>query len=129
MDISFRYWECQLPGVQGHKRGVTISSAESEYVAVSELVKEIKYVLQLLETLNIMVKLPVKVYIDNMGVIHMARNNISSAATRHVNYRYHYTREVHGRLVKLFYVRSENNESDILTKNAMAQEHAKHSPK
>ena len=98
-------------------------------MAVSKLVKEIKYTLQILETLQIQVKLPVRVYVDNIGTIPMARNNQSNAATKHVNYRVHYTREVHGKLVELLFVRSENNEADILTKNATAKEHSKHSKK
>ena len=82
-----------------------------------------------MESLRIDIKLPVRVYVDNVGAIHMARNNISSTATRHVNYRINFTREVHGRMVELFFVRSEENEADILTKNATAHEHEKHSKK
>ena len=48
---------------------VTLSSSEAEYVAISELVKEIQYVLQILESMKIKVKFPVKVYVDNIGAI------------------------------------------------------------
>ena len=105
---------------------VTLSSAEAEYVSVSELVKEIMFVVQLLELMHIPVELPVKIFIDNVGAIYMARNNASGPGTRHVNYRYHYCREVHGSLIELIFVKSEENEADILTKNPTKKEQEKH---
>jgi uncharacterized protein (DUF1697 family) len=56
----------------------------------------------------------------------MARNNASGPGTRHVNHRYNYCREVHGSLIELIFVRSEENEADILTKNPTKEEHEKH---
>ena len=108
---------------------VTCSSAEAEYVSASELVKEIKFVTEILEHLNVLVELPVKVYIDNIGAIYMARNNAKSGATRHVNYRYNFCREVHGKLIELIFVKSEDNEADIMTKNATKDELQKHAAK
>jgi len=108
---------------------VTLSSAEAEYVSVSELVKETMFVLQLLELIGVQIELPVRIYIDNVGAIYMARNNASGPGTRHVNYRYHYCRELHGTLIELIFVKSEENEADILTKNPTNQEHEKHAVK
>ena len=68
-------------------------------------------------------------YVDNIGTIHMARNNKGNAGTKHVNYRLHFVREVHGTLVVLVFVRSENNEADIMTKNMNQKEQDKHVPK
>ena len=55
-------------------------------MSASELVKEIKFVMQILEHVGIQVELPTKAYIDNIGAIYMARNNAKGGATRHVNY-------------------------------------------
>ena len=96
---------------------------------ISELVKEILFLMQILEHLNIEVELPVKVYVDNVGAIYMTRNNSGNAGTKHVNYRMHFVREVHGRLVELIFVRSEDNEADIMTKNMNQKEQDKHVPK
>ena len=74
--------------------GVKLSSTEAEYCAASELIKEIKFVIQILEHLGINIELPVKVYVDNIGAIHIARNNQSGTATRHINMRVNYVREV-----------------------------------
>ena len=111
------------------QKHVTLSSSEAEYVGASELVKDIMFVLQILETLGIVVELPINVYMDNIGAIQMARNNQSGTATRHINFRYYYCREVHGTLIRLIFVRSEENESDILTKNSTKQEFEHHAPK
>ena len=109
--------------------GVKLSSTEAEYCAASEVVKEIKFVIQILENLGINVELPVKVYVDNIGAIHIARNNQSGTATRHINMRVNYVREVQGTLIELVFVRSKENEAGMMTKNPTGEEHNKHSPK
>ena len=108
---------------------VAVSSSEAEYVSVSELVKDIMYVKQIVNFVGIEVELPIPIYIDNIGAIHMARNNTGGGGTRHVNYRYNFCREVHGTLIQLHFVRSEDNEADILTKNPTKAEHEKHATK
>ena len=83
----------------------------------------------MLEEIGIDVELPIRIHIDNMGAIFMARNNLKSAGTRHVNIRYHFVRELHGDVIEFVYVKSEDNTADILTKNPMAAEHEKHASK
>ena len=70
-----------------------------------------------------------KVFIDNIGAIQMVRNNISNTGTRHMNIKLHFVRDLHGKVVEYEFVRSENNISDILTKNATKMEHERHAPK
>ena len=108
---------------------VTLSSSEAEHCSSTELVKEMLYVKQILESLDINVKLPMKIYIDNIGAIQMVRNNISNTGTRHMNIKLHFVRDLHGKIVEYEFVRSENNVSDILTKNATKVEHDRHAPK
>ena len=106
---------------------VTLSSAESEYISSSELVKEILYVKQILEEMGFYVEIPIEVYIDNMGAIFMARNNLGNTATRHVNIRFHFVRELHADgLIIFIYVKSEDNEADIMTKNPTKEELVRH---
>ena len=38
-------------------------------MALSEVVKELKFIVQLLQTVNIEVELPITVYVDNVGPI------------------------------------------------------------
>ena len=48
---------------------------------------------------------------------------------RRVNVRYHYVRELHGEVVVMVFVRSEENEADIMTKNATKDDFGRHSVK
>ena len=51
-----------------------ISSTEAEYKTLSEAVKEVMFVLQLLRSMKILVKLSVMVRVDNVYTIFMASN-------------------------------------------------------
>jgi hypothetical protein len=98
-------------------------------VSISELVKEVLFVLQILESMKIKVELPVKIYNDNMGAINMVRNNAPGTGTRHVNVRYHFTRELHESVIMLHYRETQDNEADMMTKNATHAEFVRHTPK
>ena len=50
-------------------KSVVLSTTEVEYVAVSEVVKEIKFLYQMLRSMEIKVTLPIKVLVDNVGAI------------------------------------------------------------
>ena len=66
---------------------------------------------------------------DNIGAIQLVRNNVGGAGTRHVNVRYHYVRELHEKVIELVFVRSDQNDSDILTKNPTRVEFERHGKK
>ena len=59
---------------------ITLSSTNTEWVALSETVKEIIFVLSLCESINIRIQLPVMVRVDNSDAIFMF-NNITITAT------------------------------------------------
>ena len=55
---------------------------------------------------------------------------MSSNQTKHVNTRYHFVRElIEDGIIKIEFVRSENNNSDIFTKNLGKELFIKHSNK
>ena len=56
------------------QKSVTLSSCEAEWIALSEGVKDIKFVLNIMESMHIDVELPVIVRVDNTGAIFMAEN-------------------------------------------------------
>ena len=94
------------------------------------MVKQIEFVKQLIKDFGIQAELPIPLMVDNMGTIHIARNNTSGAGTRHVNIRFHYMRDLYNSyIVVLQFVKSENNELDIMTKKPTQKEFEKHSPK
>jgi hypothetical protein len=109
------------------QRGVTLSSSEAEYVAISEAVKEIKFIYYLLQGIGIDIELPIIVKTDNIGAMFMAQNSSSGVRTRHVDTRYHYIREnVEDGIIKIEFVKSMENNSDIFTKNVTQEIYEKH---
>jgi hypothetical protein len=56
------------------QRGVTLSSSKAEYVAISEVVKEIKFIYYLLREIGVEVNLPNTVKTDNVSAMFMAQN-------------------------------------------------------
>ena len=60
---------------------VVLSTTETEYMELLEVVKELKFILQLLQTMNIEVELPITVYVDNMGATRLSNNRTTSDRT------------------------------------------------
>jgi hypothetical protein len=126
---GFVMFLCSVPIVWRSKqqKSVALSSSEAEFVAVSEAVKEVVFVLQVLESMGISVKTPVTVRVDNMGAIFMTENSSSGTRTRHVDTRWHFVRElVEGKVVEIVFVKSADNVADGFTKNVSTEVHETH---
>jgi hypothetical protein len=109
------------------QRSVTLSSTEAEWVAFSDAVKEIMFVMQLLESLKLSVAIPIVVRVDNIGAKFMAENVTTTSRTKHVDIRYKFVNEyVEDGIIKIIFVRSQNNTSDIMTKNLGGDLYTKH---
>jgi hypothetical protein len=109
------------------QRTVALSSAEDEYYALSEAAKEVKFVVQILETLKIKAQMPIIVQVDNIGAIFMAENNSATSRTRHVDGQYHFIREfVEDNFNKIIFVKTEENKADIFTKNISSDVYDRH---
>jgi hypothetical protein len=94
--------------IQG--KGVTLSRSEAEYVAMSEAVKEVKFIYYLLRDIGIEVKLPIIVKTGNVGAMFMAQNSSSGVRTRHIDTRYHFVREnLDNRIIKIEFIKSVEN--------------------
>ena len=59
-------------------KSVVLSTTEAEYMALSEVVKELKFIVQLLQAMNIEVELPITVHVDNFGAIWLSNNHTTS---------------------------------------------------
>ena len=64
--VLFTSVEFPSHGEAKRLRSVVLSAIEAEYIALSEVVKELKFIIQLLE---INVQMLISVYVDNVGVI------------------------------------------------------------
>jgi hypothetical protein len=76
------------------------------------------------------VEYPIHVHVDNIGAIFMANNKSSSDRTKHVDIRYHFVREfIEDGKVKIIFIRPEDNDADIFTKNVSGELYDKHGEK
>ena len=90
-------------------KSVVLSTTETEYMALSEVVKELKFIVQLLQTMNVEEELPITVDVDNVGSIWLS-NNIDIRTSFVEEY------QEDGKIIIKF-VKSEDTEADIFTKN------------
>lgn len=96
---------------------VAQSSAEAEYIALAECVKDLIWLKMLLWELEVDVELPVVVYIDNAAAKALAENPIDHDRSKHIDIRYHLIRH-HVELgwLKIRKVEGARNVADVLTK-------------
>ena len=85
---------------------------------LSKVVKELKFIVQLQQTINVEAELPMTVHVDNVGAIWLPNNRITSDRTKHVDIRDSFVNEYQedGKIIIKF-VKSEDNKADIFTKN------------
>ena len=93
--------------------------------------REVPFIAQILLFLGINIELPVKVWIDNVGAIFMTENKSSSSRTRHMDNRFWYVHQLQEEdgLIKVNFVRTKENVSDIGTKNVNAETYDTHQQK
>lgn len=95
---------------------VASSTAESEYIALSDAVKTGQYFKNILKEMMIDVKY-INAICDNCSANTLAAHNTLHKKTKHIDIRYHYIRSlVDRKLVKLNYVNTKDNIADVLTK-------------
>ena len=117
-------WQSKL------QKRVSLSSSEAEYITLSEAVKEVMFVVQHLGSMKMVVKYPVMVRVDNIGTIFMASKITTTCHTKQIDIRYKYVNEyVEDGVVNIFFVKSAENDINILTKSLNAELCEKHSKK
>lgn len=93
---------------------------EAEYIALSEAVKELLWLIPILTELSqefdINLTIP-RVLCDNESAIHFTRNAVENHRSKHIDIRYHFVRDkLSDGLFELQYVSTKNNMADIFTK-------------
>ena len=99
------------------QKSVSLSSTEAEYAALSMCAAECKFVNMLVDEMTKGQILPYVIHEDNMGAIFMINNPQVGQSTKHIDIRYHFSKELveEGKL-KIEYVNSPFNYADIMTK-------------
>ena len=103
-------------------------TSEAEYVALSEVVKEVLFLRQVQEFMEPSMRVgAVNVFEDNEGAIKLTTNKHASRRTKHINVKHHLVRDASdARKVRVAYVKSEDQHADLLTKPLDMQKFYKH---
>ena len=110
--------------ISRYQKTIALSSAESEFVAASIAAQESRCLKQLLQAFWIDHRTTV-LYQDNKSAIHMATND-TGRRTKHIDTRYKYVIEaVKNKDIDIRYVKSSDNQADILTKGLTKGPHQK----
>ena len=103
-------WKAKLSSCQA------LSSAEAEYYAACEAVKEGQWLTGLLEELGVKVS-PYTLKCDSQSAIAIIKNPIINARSKHIELKYHFIRDhVEAKELILHYVPTEDNWADCFTK-------------
>jgi hypothetical protein len=96
---------------------VALSSTESEYVTLCEATTETVWLRQLLEDMGFAQSEPTETLQDNMATIKIAHGAGTHQRTKHINVKYHYTRQaIIDKVISVEYMPTEDMLADILTK-------------
>ena len=96
---------------------ISLSSAESEYAALSELCIDLVYYKQLAQDLGIFLQDPITVNENNQAAIQMANSPNVKSKSKHTDIRYQNVKQnIENGLIELIYCETEKNIADCLTK-------------
>ena len=100
---------------------VTLSSTESEYVALTHSAKDIIWIQKLLFELSPIISVPSNIpslFCDNQGAIRLSSDSTFHARTKHIDVHFHFIRQTvsQGHLT-LHYIPTDDMIADIFTKS------------
>lgn len=112
----FMFANCLISWCSKKQASVSLSSTESEYIAISMAASEACWLINLLKDFNIVRVCPVTMFCDNQSAI-MVANTDSVKRLKHIDIRFHFIKELvrNGKLV-LKYIKTEYQTADMFTK-------------
>jgi len=96
---------------------VALSTCEAEYVAATNVCQSV-WLNNIMTQIGFNLDVPIKIYVDNVSAINLAKNPIFHQRSKHIDIRYHFLRDqVEKNMIKLEYCRSKDQIADIFTKS------------
>jgi len=96
---------------------VALSTCEAEYVAAAASACQLVWLSNIMTQIGFNLDVPIKIYVDNVSAINLAKNPFFHQRGKHIDIRYHFLREqVRKNIIKLEYCRLEDQIVDIFTK-------------
>jgi hypothetical protein len=112
-------WRSKLQAI------VTLSSAEAEYVALADMICEVKYLRELARGLGFTQTEPTLIYEDNRAAIMVAEAECSAGGRlKHVDVKFRFATEaVRNKEVRVRYIPTNLNFADLMTKALVPKKH------
>lgn len=111
----------------GMQKIVALSTTEAEIIAAVQCVQEMLYVMKLIQSLGLKVKKPMIVHSDNKGAVDLVNDWSVGGGTKHMDCRIMFLRELkESGILRIEWIPTTDNESDIYTKNVDKQTFLKH---
>ena len=96
---------------------VALSTTEAEYIALCGATQEAVWLRNLLASIDLKPSSPTLLYEDNQGAISLSKHPKDHGRTKHVDIKFHYTREaIMNNVVVVKYCPTSEMTADILTK-------------
>ncbi|XP_053598339.1 uncharacterized protein LOC128668762 [Microplitis demolitor] len=109
------------------QKTVALSTAEAEYMALTEAAKESIHLNRFMEELGMDQSISGEIFCDNRSAKMLAENPAFHSRTKHIDIRYHFIREkVREGLIKVESISTDDMVADIFTKALPAIKHVKH---
>jgi Reverse transcriptase (RNA-dependent DNA polymerase). len=106
---------CTVLWQSRRQNSVSLSTAESEYVALSEACSDVVWVTNILNDMSLDFHKPINIFEDNQSAMKMVVSQ--SKRAKHIDIRYHFVREkAEENLIKLVYIDTNNQIGDLFTK-------------
>ena len=107
---------------------IAAASSETEYVALAEVVNELRFLRQVKGFLTPPIDDNIITREDNEGAIKMATDRFSSRCTRQLDVKHHIVRDaVESGVIRIHYVKSEEQHADVLANALDVNTFATHS--
>ena len=111
------------------QRIIALLVTEAEVIAMIQCVQEMLYVMKILESMQLTVKKPMIVYVNNKGAVDLANGWSIGGGTKHIDVRLMFIRQLKEQgIVAVKWKSGNENVADIFTKNVDNTLFQKHLP-
>ena len=88
---------------------VALSTCEAEYVAAASACQSV-WLSNIMTQIGFNLDVPIKIYVDNVSTINLAKNPVFHQRSKHIDIRYHFLRDQVGKnMIKFEYCRSKHH--------------------
>jgi hypothetical protein len=106
---------------------VTLDVTSAELVSATQCAQDMLFIMRVLESIELKVKKPMRLEVDNTGAVDLSHNWSVSGRTRHDSIRQSFLRELNeDGIIEVFWIETSKNSSDIFTKNLSGPVFEKH---